>query len=182
MKIQSWLKNTPITETLDFMEIYDSNFRFPPLSGLFQNVYKKLRKKARQRNSITKILSFPTPLYKYISQREQARKDFTRKFLYDLELKALVEEHLNYQRNGLTESCTEILGIPCSLPQLPIWLSTATIVIFYYSILQLKKFILKIAIHSNLKFCFTEISWRKNMINSKMTLEEMTSSTAIYLL
>lgn len=78
------------------------------------------------RNSITKTLSCPAPLYKYISQREKARGDFTRKFLCDLQMKLVVEEHLNYQRNGLAESCTEFSGTTCSLPQLPKWLSAAT--------------------------------------------------------
>lgn len=46
----------------------------------------------------------------------------------------------------------------------------------------MKKSILKIALPLNLKFCFADFHWRKNMINSKITSEEMTSSTAIYFL
>lgn len=46
----------------------------------------------------------------------------------------------------------------------------------------MRKSILKITVPLNLKFCFTDFRWRKNMINSKITLEEMTSSTAIYIL
>lgn len=43
----------------------------------------------------------------------------------------------------------------------------------------MKKSILKIVIPLNVKFCFSDFCWRKNMINSKITLEEM---TAIYFL
>jgi len=34
-------------------------------------------------------------------------------------MKAVVEKHLNYRRNGLTESCTEFSGTTCSLPSSP---------------------------------------------------------------
>lgn len=43
----------------------------------------------------------------------------------------------------------------------------------------MKKSIFKKAIHLDLKFCFADFHWRTNMINFKITLEEMASSTAI---
>lgn len=98
-------------------------------------------------------------------------KEFTRKCLYDIQINVIAEKHLNCQTNSLTESFAKPTALQSSLPRLTNHQSSDRC--FYFD--SIKKSIFKISVPPNLKFCFTEISWRKKktMRNCKMTLEEM---------